>query len=145
MNGTKEEKIVLDENLLLGPAERILEILNDAFADGRLDNLGSRGGILLWTIGGLNGHMTKLKSSRSLQERLADVVDMFDQADTGNAIKDKPGGIRLRREIEKLREVLNQKGKITILTADQINDSIKEITKVREEQQRFIEENCHCS
>jgi hypothetical protein len=55
-----------------------------------------------------------------LVRKAVTVVDMYDQANTGRAVKNLgTRGILLDEAIEELREILNRDEKRTILTAEQ--------------------------
>jgi hypothetical protein len=85
-DGENEKKIVLDPTLFEKEAEAASQLLDQSFSEGNLSDLGSRGALLVNVIGELKGFLAAKKSTGTLQERAVWLVNMFDQADTGNAI-----------------------------------------------------------
>lgn len=135
-----EEKIGLDQKILEEAANAISERLDRAVYKGNLNDLGSRGAILNNAIGGLSGFLAAINATEALQDILVYVVNSFDQADTGGAIMLKPGGKSLREEIEKLRTILNQQGKVTALSSADIINALHERQKIAKDHEKFIRE-----
>lgn len=89
-------------------------------------DIGSRGLWLARAIGEVEGYLAARSGKETLLKRSIFLVNMFDQADTGGAIANKPGGKELLASIDLLRKALNQNGKLTILDSKQIEEILRD-------------------
>lgn len=122
----KEKKTRLDKRQYLEEAKKAVALLDQEIEKGSLADLGNRGMLLADVIGELRGFLAHMEKTGTLLERAVWLVNMFDQADTGGTIMNKPNGAELRKAVEKLRTALNQNGKRTFLDSQQIKEALKE-------------------
>jgi hypothetical protein len=122
----KKERESLVKEQYLKEAKKAVTLLNQEIENGSFADLGNRGMLLADVIGELRGFLAHMEKTGTLLERAVWLVNMFDQADTANAIMSKPNGAKLRITVEELRTVLNQNGKITILDSQQIKEILKD-------------------
>ncbi|HOX29786.1 MAG TPA: hypothetical protein P5080_02340 [Candidatus Paceibacterota bacterium] len=121
--GSKKE---LSEDLFIREAKKASRQLKNKLEDNFFLDIESRGVWLARAIGRVEGYLAARSGKETLLESSIFLVNMFDQADTGGAIANKPGGMELLATVDLLRKALNQNGKLTILDSKQIKEILRD-------------------